>query len=125
MPSFSQSFLQAVNRAGIKRWYERELLSSHGHLVLCVFCLLGVVGGFEAYTRAAVDVVDRVLDLLAIGASGAIGVWSIRQYAKRMATAEFIAGQATCPHCGVYGRLHAEAETFDSVSVRCLKCSHG
>lgn len=117
-------FFQALNRVGFKRWYERQLLSSHAHLVLCLFCLLGLVGGFEAYTRAAQDAVDRLLDAAAILVSAAIGVWSLRQYAQRMAMAEFIAHQATCPRCSTYGRLRGVGERKEGVEVACLKCGH-
>jgi hypothetical protein len=122
MSDASSPFFDALNRLGFKRWYERQLMSSHAHLVLCLFCLLGVIGGFEAYSRAAQDLGDKLMDVLAILVSGGIGAWSIRQYAQRMALAEFVANQATCPDCGTYGRLRGHCATHDGAQVGCLKC---
>jgi hypothetical protein len=122
MATPSSPFFEALNRLGFRRWYERQLMSSHAHLVLCLFCLLGVIGGFEAYSRAALDVLDKLIDLAAVLVSAVIGVWSIRQYAQRMALAEFVANQATCPDCGTYGRLRGHCATHDGAHVGCLKC---
>lgn len=122
MPAPSSPFFEALNRHGFRRWYERQLMSSHLHLVLTLFCLLGVIGGFEAFSRAAQDITDKLIDLVAVLVSAAIGVWAIRQYAQRMALAEFVANQATCPDCGTYGRLRGHCATHDGAQVRCLKC---
>ncbi|MBN8505680.1 MAG: hypothetical protein J0L58_14515 [Burkholderiales bacterium] len=122
MPTPSSPLFDALNRVGFKRWYEQQLMASHGHLVLCLFCLLGLVGGFEAYTRAAQDMADRLMDMVAILASAAIGVWSLRQYVQRMSLAEFVASQATCPQCGTYGRLRGHCAHDQGAEVSCLKC---
>jgi molybdopterin synthase catalytic subunit len=37
-----------IRRIGFRKWYERTLLASHAHLVLCFLCLIGVFAAFEA-----------------------------------------------------------------------------
>jgi predicted RNA-binding Zn-ribbon protein involved in translation (DUF1610 family) len=120
-----ESFAQRLQRLGFKRWYERQLLGSHAHLVLCVFSLLGLVGGFEAFSRAAQSSADKLSDVAAIVASACIGVWSLRQYLQRIAQAEYVANQANCPGCGRYARWTCVASHTDSVDVRCRDCQHG
>ena len=117
-----ETFAQRLQRLGFKRWYERQLLSSHAHLVLCVLSLVGLLGGFEAYSRAARDLGDKVLDLSAIGLCALIGVGSLRQYLRRIAQAEYVANQANCPDCGRYARWTCVADHRDAVDVACRDC---
>lgn len=123
MASSPSPFFDSLNRIGFKRWYERQLMSGHAHLVLCLFGLLGVMGGAEAFTRVAQDLADKLLDAAVIAVSAAIGVWALRQYAQRMALAEFVASQATCPGCGTYGRLKGLCAHGEGTQVECLKCA--
>lgn len=125
MPSATSPLLAELQRLGFRKWYERQLLGSHAHLVLCVFCLLGLFGGFEAYARAAQDLGDRLIDIVAIVLSAALGVWSIRQYGQRMALAEFLANQASCPQCGHYARWHCVQGDAEGITVCCKDCQHG
>lgn len=117
--------MQPLQRLGFRKWYERQLLGSHAHLVLCVFCLLGLLGGFEAYARVAQDLGDRLVDIAAILLSVGLGVWSLRQYGQRMARAEFIANQASCPHCGRYARWRCLQGDAEGIEVGCKDCQHG
>lgn len=116
------TLLAAIQRRGFRKWYERQLLGSHAHLVLCVFALLGVMGGFEAYAHAAQSQADKAVDLLAVLLSAAIGVWAIRQYGQRMAQAEFIANQASCPDCGHYARWRCVQGDEQGLDVACKDC---
>ena len=43
MASSPSPFFDSLNRIGFKRWYERQLMSGHANLVLCLFGLLGVM----------------------------------------------------------------------------------
>lgn len=114
--------LEALQRLGFRKWYERQLLGGHAHLVVTVFALLGVLGGFEAYARAAQTPADRLVDLLAIAFSMLIGIWALRQYGQRMAQAEFIANQASCPDCGHYGRWRCLQGNAKGIEVACKDC---
>lgn len=117
-----EPFAQRLQRLGFKRWYERQLLSSHAHLVLCVLSLVGMLAGFEAYSRAAQDLGDKLLDLAAVLACALIGGWALRQYLQRIAQAEFVANQANCPDCGHYARWTCVAARDDGVEVACKDC---
>lgn len=125
MPAAASPLLAQLQRLGFRKWYERQLLGSHAHLVLCVFCLLGVVGGFEAYASAAQTVAERLLDLGAVLLFSGLGVWAIREYGRRMALAEFIANQASCPQCGRYARWRCLHADDDGIAVSCKDCQHG
>jgi predicted Zn finger-like uncharacterized protein len=115
-----------IRRIGFRKWYERTLLASHAHLVLCFLCLIGVFAAFEAAGRFT-SLHDRLTDVTAILLCAGTGVWALRRYLGLMARAESAANQAECPHCRAYGRIdlqRAEARG-DEVEVRCRKCGHG
>jgi hypothetical protein len=116
-----------IRRHGFRKWYERELLQSHAHLALTFLCAVGLFGALEAamhFTSWA----DRIIDALAILASGAIGVWALRRYLYLLMHAEHVANQADCPHCGVYARFtlveEAAAASAAPVRVCCRECAH-
>ena len=123
MAASSSPIFESLNRVGFRRWYERQLMAGHAHLVLCLFALLGVMGGAEAFARVAQDLGGKLLDVGAIAVSVVIGVWALRQYAQRMALAEFVAGQATCPGCSTYGRLRGICAHAEGAQVECHKCA--
>src|SRR5690348_13806538 len=39
---------EGVRRVGFRKWYERELLTSHAHMVLAFLAVIGMLGSFEA-----------------------------------------------------------------------------
>jgi len=114
-----------IRRIGFRKWYERTLLASHAHLVLCFLCLIGVFAAFEAAGRFT-SVHDRLTDVTAILLCTGTGVWALRRYLGLMARAESAANQAECPHCRTYGRLELQKADAggDEVEVRCRKCGH-
>lgn len=117
--------IDGIRRLGFRKWYERELLQSHAHLALTFLCAVGLFGAFEAAMHFT-SWSDRVLDALAIIASGAIGVWALRRYLFLLMHAESAANQADCPQCGVYARftLVEGVAVGESVTVRCRACTH-
>ena len=92
---------QGIRTRGFRKWYERELLSGHAHLVLLLLCTLALLGALEA---ASVNRGQRPLMLLCIAVAGAVGVWALRRYLFLLARAEHIANQANCPQCREYAR---------------------
>jgi len=114
-----------MRRLGFRKWYERELLQSHAHLTLTFFCAIGLFAAFEALVQFS-SWTDRVIDALAIAASAAIGVWSLRRYLYLLMHAEHVANQADCPQCGVYARftLVEGATGPRGVTVCCRQCTH-
>jgi hypothetical protein len=42
-------------RIGFRKWYERQLLSSHAHMVLAFLSVIALVGSMEAFRTAQGD----------------------------------------------------------------------
>lgn len=113
-----------IRRLGFRKWYERELLRGHAHLVLVLLCALGVMMAVEAVFRYR-SAADQAFDIASVVLCTATGAWALRRYLRLLLRAEALAHQADCPACKAYGRLElvsADAEG-DSVSVRCRKCA--
>jgi Zn ribbon nucleic-acid-binding protein len=114
-----------IRKHGFRKWYERELLQSHAHLVLAILCMIGIFAGVEAL-RGTRDWTEQAVDIVSILACAAIGVWALRRYLYFLKHAEATAHQADCPHCKAYGRFTLEAEDGREGTLRvcCRKCSH-
>ena len=118
-----------ISKHGFRKWYERELLNSHAHLVLTFFCVIGIFAAFEALGRFR-SMSDQFTDLVAILLCAGIGMWALRRYLALLMHAEATAHQADCPGCKAYGRFKLASETHhgsqhdDCVAVCCSKCQH-
>ena len=114
-----------IKKHGFRKWYERELLQSHAHLVLMILCVIGLLAAFEAAWRFR-GWQDQVVDLLAGVICAATGLWALRRYLGLLAHAEAAAHQADCSQCKTYGRLELLKSDAEStvVAVRCRKCGH-
>lgn len=122
-----------IRRHGFKKWYERELLVGHAHLVAVIVCTLGLMMALEATTRFR-STADQLIDLVAVFICAAAGLWALRRYLFLLLRAESIANQADCPRCKVYGRLElAQPAALPSraapaeeqrLAVRCRSCAH-
>jgi hypothetical protein len=112
-----------IRKHGFRKWYERELLQSHAHLVLTFLCTIGLFAGFELLDGRA-PALDQLADLLTILLCAAVGVWALRRYLFLLTHAEATANQAECPRCKTYARftLVAENRSHDAVEVCCRKC---
>lgn len=116
---------EGIRRHGFRKWYERELLQSHAHLVLCFLCVIGLFAAFEAAWRFE----GGLPGLGNLGAGflcAATGLWALRRYLRLLQTAEVAANQADCPNCKAYGRLELlqSDATGSEVRVRCRGCGH-
>lgn len=113
-----------IRRVGFRNWYQRELLSSHGYMILGILSLVAVVASFEALRGASPF--EKLLDVLFIIVSSAICLWSLRRYLFLLLRAEGMAHQASCGDCGTYGRftIVAEDRSHNETQVRCSKCEH-
>ena len=115
-----------IRKHGFRKWYERELISSHAHLVLTFLCMVGLLGGFEVYDRRA-PLGDQLVTGIAVLLSAAIGLWALRRYLFLLLHAETTANQAVCPQCGAYARFDVVAgpqqPEADAVAVRCRGCA--
>jgi predicted Zn finger-like uncharacterized protein len=114
-----------IRKHGFSKWYERELLQSHAHLVLTFLCAIGLFAAFEGLGRFR-SLSDQLTNIVAIGCSAVIGVWALRRYLYLLLHAETLAHQAQCPHCKTYARftLLAEDRATEAVDVQCKKCEH-
>jgi len=116
---------EGIRKHGFRKWYERELISSHAHLVLTLCCAVGLFATFELYGRSA-PMSEQLTDFGAVLLFSAVGVWSLRRYLYLLMHAEATANQAVCPACKTYGRfaLVREDEPLNKVRVRCRHCEH-
>ena len=117
---------EGIRRHGFRKWYERQLLQSHGHLVLTFLCLVGVFAAIDSM-RDASGWSQRAEQVLTMALCTAVGVWALRRYLYLLQHAELAAHQADCPQCEAYGRLEL-VQSDDSgqrVTVRCRGCGHG
>ncbi len=116
---------QTIRRVGFRKWYERELIQSHLHLVLLVLAALGLLGSAEAYSMK-VPLAEQLVTLACAAASAAIGLHALRRYLYLLNHAEYVADQAVCRRCTTYGRLDLLDEARDGarLHVRCRACSN-
>jgi predicted Zn finger-like uncharacterized protein len=114
---------EGIRRHGFRKWYERELLQGHAHMVLCIIAVLGLLMVFENAGRAQ-SLASQWDDLAAGVLCAGAGLWALRRYLHLLAHAEAVAHQADCPHCGTYGRMELlqSDPSGDTVQVRCRKC---
>ena len=120
---FNPRLAEGVRRYGFRKWYERELLSSHAHLLLTLLSSVALIGLLEAFQDASPA--DKLLNVLLFIASGAIGLWSLRRYLYLLTHAEEVANQANCPDCGVYARFEVLTDDprLGGTQVRCRRCT--
>ena len=112
-----------VRKVGFRKWYERELLSSHAHMVLALLATVAMLGSFEAIRGGTVS--ERLMDILFVIVCAVIGLWALRRYLFLLMHAEEVANQATCPSCQEYGRFEVvdEDRRYQRTRVRCRKCA--
>lgn len=123
--------VDGIHRLGFRRWYERQLIESHGWLVTCVLAIVLVASGLELLSLK--DGIGEFLsDALLIGAGLWLSLFAWRRYARQMLRAEAIGGQAVCPQCQHYGfRTNRDpgdlspARRQTGLDARCGKCGCG
>lgn len=116
---------ESLRKHGFRKWYERELLQSHAHLLLAFLCMIGVFAAFEAFDRTR-SWLDQATDVVAILVCTAMGVWALRRYLYFLGHAEATANQADCPVCKAYGNFTVESDDArrQTLLVCCRKCRH-
>ncbi len=114
---------EGIRKLGFRKWYERELLQSHGHMALTFLCTIGIMGSLEAASSAR-TFGDRVSDMLTMLLCAGAGLWSLRRYLYLLSHAEAVASQADCPQCGTYARLRLVGTDGSRVQVGCRQCGH-
>lgn len=120
----NRDLAEGIRKVGFRKWYERELLSSHAHMVLALLCTIALMACLELVQSGTVT--EKLVDVGMILVSGAIGLWALRRYLFLLMHAEALADQANCSICAEYGRLTVvEGNRRDGqLRVRCRKCSN-
>jgi len=124
----------AIRRRLFRKWYERELLSSHAHMVLTFLCGVGIFAAIEAFGQTD-STADRLVDVVAILVCTAVALWAMRRYLYLLNHAEFVASQAECPRCHTYARFNLVEPGSGSnepgpelqprlLHVACRQCEH-
>lgn len=114
---------EGVRRVGFRKWYERELLSSHAHMVLALLATIALLGAFEAFRDATLA--EKLMDVVFVIVCAGIALWALRRYLFLLMHAEEVANQATCPQCAEYGRFDVVGEDLgrQQTLVCCRKCT--
>lgn len=117
---------EGIRRHGFRKWYERQLLQSHAHLILTFLCLIGIFAALDAM-RGTVGWGERAEEILTAILCAGAGLWAMRRYLFLLHHAELAAHQAECPQCKAYGRLDLVQSdaSGERVAVRCRGCGHG
>jgi hypothetical protein len=115
----------AIQRLGFQKWYERELMYSHANLVLLLCCAIALLASAEVY-EASAPLMDQLKVIGSAAISAVVGVLALRRYLYLLKHAEFVADQAVCEACSVYGRLQVLDGKDDSAAlgVSCRHCGH-
>ena len=123
---------EGIRKLGFRRWYERQLIESHGFLVTGFLSMIAVLACLEELgPRASVRSLGLVLLIVACGA---LCAWSLRRYQAILMRAERLGEHSVCGHCGVYGALDVVQagggpdtpgmDRPDWLQVRCRRCAH-
>lgn len=114
-----------IRKHGFRNWHERELLGSHGWLVLTLLCAVAALAALETLMGSS-EWADRAINTLAVTVSGAVGIVALRRFLYLLVRAQTAASQALCPKCETFGRLAVVTEDRAEswVRVRCRNCSH-
>ena len=122
---FNPALPEGIRRFGFRKWYERELLSSHAHMALALLSTVALIASFEAFKGGTWT--EKLMDTAFVLVCAAVTLWALRRYLYLLMHAEEMANQANCGQCKAYGLLlldkaaPAEPETR-WVPVCCKKC---
>ena len=124
MNLLNHSLADGIRRVGFRKWYERELLSSHAHMLLAFLCVIALMASMEAFHGATSG--QKLANVGFVVLSGGIGLWALRRYLYLLMHAEEVANQANCPKCTTYGSLTLVEENRSNGDARvcCKKCAH-
>ena len=115
-----------IQRVGFRKWYERELLSSHAHMALALISAVAMMLSFEAFRGASTG--EKLMNTAFVLVSAAIALWAMRRYLYLLMHAEEMANQANCAQCQAYGLLKLQEvddrrlEAQRLVPVCCKRC---
>ncbi|MBL0917241.1 MAG: hypothetical protein IBJ14_00915 [Hydrogenophaga sp.] len=120
---------EGIRRLGFRKWYERELLSSHAHMALAVLAAVALIASFEAFNGASPG--EKLLNTVFVVVTAGVTLWALQRYVYLLMHAEEVANQANCPRCHTYGLLRlserprrgGDDDGQRLVPVCCKRCS--
>lgn len=95
------AYEDSIRKLGFKRWYERQLIESHGYLVTCFLSMIVLAVALDDFTFRGRGLEPLAMLALAGGAF-ALSVFAWGRYKLGLCRAERVAGDATCPGCHTY-----------------------
>jgi len=122
----NRSLADGIQRVGFRKWYERELLSSHAHMALALIAAVALMASFEAFHGASPG--EKILNTGFVLVCAAITLWAMRRYLYLLMHAEELANQANCGQCQAYGLLKLQEgpdrrqQSQRLVPVCCKRC---
>jgi hypothetical protein len=124
---------EGIRRLGFRRWYERQLIESHGFLVTGFLAMIAMVACLEEL-NPRVPGVSLVASLALVVGCAIVCAWSLRRYHVILTRAEHLGERSTCSRCAVYGALEivqsgsipagAGSDSAAWLKVCCRKCGH-
>jgi ABC-type nickel/cobalt efflux system permease component RcnA len=102
----NRTLADGIRRVGFRKWYERELLSSHAHMALALISAVAMMASFEAFRGASAA--EKLVNTVFVVVCAAIALWSLRRYLFLLMHAEEMANQANCTQCQAYGLLQLQ-----------------
>jgi hypothetical protein len=127
---------EEIRRLGFRRWYERQLVVSHGYLVAAFLALIVLLAGIEGMDYLRRSVGFYLLVAVGAAAAGTLMFVAWRRFNVLLARAERFAESAECPRCRTWGKFRviaAEATAADDppeagrphwVRVKCTICGN-
>ena len=116
---------EGIRRHGFRKWYERELMQGHLHMLMVLLCVVGVLAALDP-AEVSGTMGDRLGAAFTVLLCLGVGCWSLRRYLALLTQAEAAAHQAVCPQCETYGRLTLLGGDAAGrhVDVACKRCGH-
>jgi hypothetical protein len=100
---FNPALPEGIRRFGFRKWYERELLSSHAHMALALVSAVALIASFEAFKGGSWG--EKLMDTAFVLICASVSLWALRRYLYLLMHAEEMANQANCGQCKAYGLL--------------------
>jgi hypothetical protein len=114
----------AIKKHGFRKWYERQLIVSHGFLVGGFVALIIAMAEFEIILDAR-PLPQKISALLICAVCLMFVALAVFRYQRIMANAEVVGNQANCEGCGTYAKFQVVAALGEhGARVHCKKCAH-
>jgi ABC-type nickel/cobalt efflux system permease component RcnA len=120
----ADSIIAGLARTGFRKWYERQLVISHGWMAACFIGIIAVASGLELLSDYE-GFAELFSNAVVIASASWITWVAWKQYSTRMVLAEGIGEQAHCLNCGHYGfKVDGRVHAHGKMTACCPKCGH-